>query len=84
MLSLFYGVSDLVVDPVHGILTLAQVLHQFLGLQQTHAFLLGLLQQQVPQTVQLLQTGLRDKRRRFRGGTHRCFCRTFSGCSATY
>lgn len=52
------SVSDLVADPVQSIFTLPQVLDQLLGLQETHSFLLGLLQQQVPQAVELLQPGL--------------------------
>ena len=68
MMRLKFGIclSDLVADPVEGILALAQVLHQLLGLQQTHALLLGLLQQLVPQAVQLLQTRLNTGGRRNR------------------
>lgn len=40
--------SNLVSNPVHGILTLTQVLDQFLGLQETHALFLGPLEQEVP------------------------------------
>lgn len=40
--------SNLVSNPVHGILTLTQVLDQLLGLQETHALFLGPLEQEVP------------------------------------
>lgn len=53
-------ISHLVADPVKGVFALTEVLHQFLGLQKTQAFLLGLLQEKVPQTVQLLQTSLKQ------------------------
>lgn len=52
------GASDLVSDPVEGIFALTQVLHQLLGLQESHTLLLSLLQQLVPQAVQLLQACL--------------------------
>lgn len=57
-------VCHLVTDPVQGVFALAQVLHQFLGLQETQALLLGLLQEKVPQTVQLLQTSLTQNKRK--------------------
>lgn len=47
-------VSHLVTDPVQSILALTEILHQFLGLQETHSLLFSLLQQEVPQTVKLL------------------------------
>lgn len=53
-------ISHLVADPVEGVFALAEVLHQFLGLQETQALLLGLLQEKVPQSVQLLQTSLKQ------------------------
>lgn len=43
--------SDLVAYPVQGIFAFTQVLDQFLGLQETHSLLLGLLQQEVPQAM---------------------------------
>lgn len=58
-------ISYLVTDPVKGILTFAEVLHQFLSLQETQALLLGLLQEKVPQTVQLLQTSLTQNNKKF-------------------
>lgn len=52
---------DLVTDPVHGIFTLTQVLDQFLGLKKTHSLFFCLLKQEVPQSMQLLQTSLFDR-----------------------
>lgn len=47
-------IVHLVTDPVQSILALTEILHQFLGLQETDSLLFSLLQQQVPQTVKLL------------------------------